>query len=178
MPIGKYIYCTGFIALDRRGDFPSQMPIGKYIYCTSSQMKGKIMNINGHKCLSASTFTVPEDILRWGVLRVSQMPIGKYIYCTRSRAMSSLTAMVTNAYRQVHLLYPALKCVDDEAVFVTNAYRQVHLLYPIVDGTLKDNCVTNAYRQVHLLYTTTSTKNHFQPLSQMPIGKYIYCTPL
>ena len=62
--------------------------------------------------------------------------------------------MVTNAYRQVHLLHEADHCFDARAGNVTNAYRQVHLLY-----------VDDIY-DIMLDY-----------MSQMPIGKYIYCTP-
>ena len=36
-----------------------------------------------HKCLSASTFTVPIPMLDYNTIaNGSQMPIGKYIYCT------------------------------------------------------------------------------------------------
>ena len=58
---------------------------------------------------------------------------------------------------------------------VTNAYRQVHLLYPPFRGGRRTGGVTNAYRQVHLLYDDNLNKKSF-PASQMPIGKYIYCT--
>ena len=108
------------------------MPIGKYIYCT----KGYNMTLNklvGHKCLSASTFTVPRGFPEvtppglcchkclsastftvpgaWTIdyisLRRSQMPIGKYIYCTYGLRVQPQPPRkgVTNAYRQVHLLY-------------------------------------------------------------------------
>ena len=82
-----------------------------------------------HKCLSASTFTVPRRLPRRSTPDGSQMPIGKYIYCTGKL------------------------CEIWQGGFVTNAYRQVHLLY-------------SAWERVR------------EPLdkSQMPIGKYIYCT--
>ena len=83
MPIGKYIYCT----LDKElGGSPkfnwSQMPIGKYIYCTPLTEILEKSNLLSHKCLSASTFTVPGTIMNTDNIIV-----------------------VTNAYRQVHLLY-------------------------------------------------------------------------
>ena len=104
MPIGKYIYCTSgnkhndkrwrvtnayrqvhllytlaAQALDTTDE--SQMPIGKYIYCTRHLAPTK-----------------------WYAR--SQMPIGKYIYCTCPHNQRTIPgAVVTNAYRQVHLLY-------------------------------------------------------------------------
>ena len=105
------------------------MPIGKYIYCT------------GHR-------RVPV----WGVGDRSQMPIGKYIYCTLPRSERGFLGWVTNAYRQVHLLYLGGK------------------------PSRGSPCVTNAYRQVHLLYEWQVTIRTPPRASQMPIGKYIYCT--
>ena len=108
----------------------------------------------GHKCLSASTFTVPDMKRSQYKSEMSQMPIGKYIYCTPTCGwLISREPTVTNAYRQVHLLYPKkgnelywrkasqmpigkyIYCTllgigFNYSVKVTNAYRQVHLLYP------------------------------------------------
>ena len=39
----------------------------------------------------------------------------------------------------------------------------------------QNRLVTNAYRQVHLLYIASGDYSHAEG-SQMPIGKYIYCT--
>ena len=107
----------------------------------------------------------------------SQMPIGKYIYCTVLWKTRRHPFPVTNAYRQVHLLYPPRKGGGSCEGAVTNAYRQVHLLYPPRKGGGScEGAVTNAYRQVHLLYDKIdSMKGEY--VSQMPIGKYIYCTP-
>ena len=80
------------------------MPIGKYIYCTEDILRWGVLR--SHKCLSASTFTVPYYLI-----------------------------MVT-----------------------------IHLE------------VTNAYRQVHLLYQEKFMAKIIRTKSQMPIGKYIYCT--
>ena len=80
MPIGKYIYCTTTNAKLADGS-SSQMPIGKYIYCT----------------LMIAMGVTPKDL--------SQMPIGKYIYCTECPHNQRTIPGVTNAYRQVHLLY-------------------------------------------------------------------------
>ena len=83
MPIGKYIYCTqeGEVGRDvgrwvtnayrqvhllydarvedRALIQGSQMPIGKYIYCTIYLERTFYLQLDSHKCLSASTFTVP-----------------------------------------------------------------------------------------------------------------------
>ena len=84
MPIGKYIYCTQMGNLWIVGSNLSQMPIGKYIYCTRILGFGATTDGRwGHKCLSASTFTVPaERVFPAEYKDMSQMPIGKYIYCT------------------------------------------------------------------------------------------------
>ena len=135
----------------------------------------------GHKCLSASTFTVPLK-----------------------RQTRVFSYSVTNAYRQVHLLYRGISPADKIRARVTNAYRQVHLLYHPQKGVLvwttnpsqmpigkyiyctecnrvienpKKAKVTNAYRQVHLLYNSGDLVEAWWQKSQMPIGKYIYCTP-
>ena len=61
---------------------------------------------------------------------MSQMPIGKYIYCTGTRYWVTPDGLVvTNAYRQVHLLYREKQIIIVGTNLVTNAYRQVHLLY-------------------------------------------------
>ena len=130
-------------------------------------------------CLSASTFTVPTPASAETPRSESQMP-----------------------YRQVHLLYRRiLRLVPHFQPLVTNAYRQVHLLYRALDpsweGGSRHKClsastftvprlyvsycgidydVTNAYRQVHLLYLLIIALLAFLLESQMPIGKYIYCT--
>ena len=63
-------------------------------------------NTGSHKCLSASTFTVPSHAEGSNTTASgSQMPIGKYIYCTSRRLHWTGRGRVTNAYRQVHLLY-------------------------------------------------------------------------
>ena len=129
MPIGKYIYCTAASHEYDGYDTESQMPIGKYIYCTPVFELALLRSVKRHKCLSASTFTVPVNnnayvgpetsqmpigkyiyctvaapfvsyCLKW-----SQMPIGKYIYCTKKNKKGYIYYAVTNAYRQVHLLY-------------------------------------------------------------------------
>ena len=83
---------------------------------------------------------------------------------------------VTNAYRQVHLLYLQNYAEAFGSEGVTNAYRQVHLLYGRRCRDLRVlRKVTNAYRQVHLLYDTYECMIVVYQ-SQMPIGKYIYCT--
>ena len=106
------------------------------------------------------------------------MPIGKYIYCTKASGSCSKRYTVTNAYRQVHLLYPLWGGPPGREVTVTNAYRQVHLLYQRISSTSGSlTVVTNAYRQVHLLYRSEKQLIIVGTnLSQMPIGKYIYCT--
>ena len=58
MPIGKYIYCTTRQTLYSVSTIKSQMPIGKYIFCTASTTTLS-WSMGRHKCLSASTFTVP-----------------------------------------------------------------------------------------------------------------------
>ena len=115
-----------------------------------------------------------------------------------------MTGLVTNAYRQVHLLYTLVRSVGDwlylghkclsastftvhntgsavlgDSGWVTNAYRQVHLLYTSYGDSDRTSFlyVTNAYRQVHLLYTGGHMVIGDHAQSQMPIGKYIYCTP-
>ena len=177
MPIGKYIYCTTAKLLKERVA-KSQMPIGKYIYCTLRNANLRFA-VLGHKCLSASTFTVRK--------------------CTPGRQAYS---PVTNAYRQVHLLYPLIIDAERSSTHVTNAYRQVHLLYlyifrrPLGDGlsqmpigkyiyctgldyiNAQKEAVTNAYRQVHLLYVLIPMAKSTRSKSQMPIGKYIYCTTI
>ena len=105
------------------------------------------------------------------------MPIGKYIYCTPKNPVLESWKGVTNAYRQVHLLYVYKSSVWGIEV-VTNAYRQVHLLYRHTCQTGSAVCVTNAYRQVHLLYEAFKWRAVGAVGSQMPIGKYIYCTPV
>ena len=81
MPIGKYIYCTLLTQILVAHILVSQMPIGKYIYCTHVAIQSRMA-------------------------QRSQMPIGKYIYCTPNREEYLLLGcLVTNAYRQVHLLY-------------------------------------------------------------------------
>ena len=87
--------------------------------------------IMSHKCLSASTFTVLDNII-----------------------VTDKNSTVTNAYRQVHLLYRELERSQPVVgKSVTNAYRQVHLLYGFSSsGATGTSSVTNAYRQVHLLY--------------------------
>ena len=107
------------------------------------------------------------------------MPIGKYIYCTSESQSPRKGGGVTNAYRQVHLLYRGQSIISPQGD-VTNAYRQVHLLYCAVQGypctvwchkclsastftvpvprgdkVVLKKSVTNAYRQVHLLYLET-----------------------
>ena len=69
-----------------------------------------------------------------------------------------------------------LALLIDANLRVTNAYRQVHLLYLRVEDNQVINSVTNAYRQVHLLYLRTCLPSAKIWESQMPIGKYIYCT--
>ena len=175
MPIGKYIYCTTqfyycwfrrnvtnayrqvhllyAVAIRSEKQIMSQMPIGKYIYCTPKFRLG--FPVRRHKCLSASTFTVPKEQQKHSqqnkshkclsastftvqvikvdnkVIYQSQMPIGKYIYCTHfPRSSPPHPGIVTNAYRQVHLLYLSKTLVFQKSKLV----------------------------------------------SQMPIGKYIYCT--
>ena len=90
-----------------KDDVRSQMPIGKYIYCTRPYDRGRTRPRRGHKCLSASTFTVPNR---------GEQEILQKIF-------------VTNAYRQVHLLYQQIVILTNVRAIVTNAYRQVHLLY-------------------------------------------------
>ena len=67
----------------------SQMPIGKYIFCTWT-IKSNYLHSIGHKCLSASTFTVPVEISIMTSGDASQMPIGKYIYCTHKPRKHSI----------------------------------------------------------------------------------------
>ena len=88
---------------------------------------------------------------------MSQMPIGKYIYCTRILGFGA-----TTDGRWGH------KCLSASTFTVPAIFEA------FAEG---GEIVTNAYRQVHLLYLRriNQTRNHEE--SQMPIGKYIYCTP-
>ena len=130
-----------------------------------------------HKCLSASTFTVPSK-LRGGIRTIGVTNAYRQVhllYETIAPKRNFIIA-VTNAYRQVHLLYRAKCNVPSGSEGVTNAYRQVHLLYGRRCRDLRVlRKVTNAYRQVHLLYDTYECMIVVYQ-SQMPIGKYIYCT--
>ena len=106
------------------------MPIGKYIYCTiieSASIRGDAR----HKCLSASTFTVQTSC----------------IVCARREICHKCLSASTFTVHNKHIMYGC-------PLIVTNAYRQVHLLYPV-------------HRRG--LWAGLSR-------SQMPIGKYIYCT--
>ena len=107
---------------------------------------------------------------------------------------------VTNAYRQVHLLYSAYVC--DSATLEGHKCLSAST-FTVPFRTWKEgfnNGVTNAYRQVHLLYAAKkeywdmkksrhkclsastftvpgeASRTPHTPESQMPIGKYIYCT--
>ena len=76
------------------------------------------------------------------------MPIGKYIYCTgKPKGEVDKIELVTNAYRQVHLLYNS---------FPMGLVRRPASQMPI-----------GKY-----IYCTPTLRTP----SQMPIGKYIYCT--
>ena len=108
------------------------------------------------------------------------MPIGKYIYCTSYYFVHVVGVKVTNAYRQVHLLYlhsgllnqsgsAGHKCLSASTFTVRLPEGR-----PLAEGEV----VTNAYRQVHLLYTSLHSLAPTSQASQMPIGKYIYCTGL
>ena len=154
MPIGKYIYCT---PLKARGPWElllSQMPIGKYIYCT-----GKFTNERHlwmcHKCLSASTFTVPSQLL-----------------------MNHLQSQVTNAYRQVHLLYKyggSGKCLPRRHKCLSASTFTVPVI-KISETSVSQShkCLSASTFTVPLLSIGQSRQLRG---SQMPIGKYIYCTP-
>ena len=130
----------------------SQMPIGKYIYCT----------------ILLTTLMTPSP-------QSSQMPIGKYIYCTERALLDMSVSDVTNAYRQVHLLY-LYKLEKEELSFVTNAYRQVHLLYPgeqrPPERPPRSQMPIGKY--IYCTWKNFPIKSFLE--SQMPIGKYIYCT--
>ena len=135
-----------------------------------------------HKCLSASTFTVP----RWETSGLSEATCHKCLSASTFTVPESLGSGpqqtedgVTNAYRQVHLLYlqkgyflqnikTCHKCLSASTFTVPAIFEA------FAEG---GEIVTNAYRQVHLLYLRriNQTRNHEE--SQMPIGKYIYCTP-
>ena len=181
MPIGKYIYCTfNLESLIKKGTNKSQMPIGKYIYCTAEYAAHKEY-WDSHKCLSASTFTVLLRDQCIYELGQSQMPIGKYIYCTllgRKPEKTLLRSqMPIGKYiycTQVILLIAML------AFLVTNAYRQVHLLYPSERSRFYGQPIQGHKCLSASTFTVQEAKGEetlppFQ--SQMPIGKYIYCTP-
>ena len=134
----------------------SQMPIGKYIYCTTRTFQTAGARQKRHKCLSASTFTVP--LSKGG------------FYGTR---------VVTNAYRQVHLLYPLLTTLMTPSPqssqmpigkYIYCTPKQVIILTPV-----------RAMSQMPIGKYIYCTRSLYQkcpgpPVSQMPIGKYIYCT--
>ena len=86
---------------------------------------------------------------------MSQMPIGKYIYCTK---------IITSW--------------ESGKLAVTNAYRQVHLLYPGNWASHYPEKISSQMPIGKYIYCTKSKALVFHKgkLSQMPIGKYIYCT--
>ena len=153
MPIGKYIYCTNAKLADGSAVTVSQMPIGKYIYCTLYT-------------------TIRQDYLK------SQMPIGKCIYCTSKwKGWDFSGDYVTNAYRQVHLLYhkggrfrtfdiPVSQMPIGKYIYCTRHLaptkwyarsqmpigKYIYCTCPHNQRTIPGAVVTNAYRQVHLLY--------------------------
>ena len=133
---------------------------------------------SGHKCLSASTFTVPTPLGREDLFALRHKCLSASTFTVpRKVGQGEQTFQVTNAYRQVHLLYSPYRTSYTLGNFVTNAYRQVHLLYSArryrwglesrhkclsastftvrkeeFDLNIAHIEVTNAYRQVHLLY--------------------------
>ena len=132
MPIGKYIYCTRYKIGLWGDEQESQMPIGKYIYCTRRLLIWRRNSKNCHKCLSASTFTVPGRST--GITPTSPshkcLSASTFTVHAKSRRGWDLRVLVTNAYRQVHLLYRLRRSPSySPRKRVTNAYRQVHLLY-------------------------------------------------
>ena len=138
-----------------------------------------VKTIWSHKCLSASAFTVPQsEKVETFRETMSQMPIGKYIYCThtyQSQVRSKLSQMPIGKYIYCTEQIEKLK---ELGILVTNAYRQVHLLYDCETVKRTGRKVTNAYRQVHLLYPQKCQSSVCSLGSQMPIGKYIYCTKM
>ena len=178
MPIGKYIYCTlrsapvweppqghkclsasTFTVRRHRWTYDNRRPRHKCLSASTFTVRNKVTVKKipwGHKCLSASTFTVPVK----GNAYVcddatSQMPIGKYIYCTpygnrRTRP------------RRSH------KCLSASTFTVPSRRKRRGMWIGLL--------VTNAYRQVHLLYKKRASRDPLNLTSQMPIGKYIYCT--
>ena len=130
------------------------------------------------------------------------MPIGKYIYCTHIPRLEIPSLNVTNAYRQVHLLYirsekqiiivcsqmpigKYIYCTTPEYGVPSQCIRHKCLSASTftVPSSSWHQCgrlpaVTNAYRQVHLLYQMWEGGFPQADTSQMPIGKYIYCTAL
>ena len=129
-------------------------------------------------CLSASTFTVPATGKRSTRRQVTNAYRQVHLLYHLSQSIQARMVWVTNAYRQVHLLYYNSNWQEFNRPLVTNAYRQVHLLYHYKDFGNVRITVTNAYRQVHLLYQYRAEIMDALRQSQMPIGKYIYCTEL